>query len=141
VGEGIEFIEQPLPAGQLENVAWLRERSPLPIIADEDAMTSANVGELADAYDGINIKLAKCGGLREAVRMLDLADQHGLKVMLGCMIESSLGITAAAHLGARADWLDLDGHLLLSNDPYRGVQCERGRLTLPEGPGLGVTAV
>jgi len=136
---GIEFVEQPLPADRLTDVAWLRERSPLPIVADEDAMTSANLHELAEAYDGINIKLAKCGGIREAVRMLDLAEELGLKVMLGCMIETSLGITAAAHLGARADWLDLDGHLLISNDPFVGVRCERGQLTLPDAIGLGVT--
>lgn len=140
-GEGIEFVEQPLPAGRLADVAWLRERSPLPLVADEDAMTSANLRQLAEAYDGINIKLAKCGGLREAVRMLDLADELGLKVMLGCMIESSLGITAAAHLGARAEWLDLDGNLLISDDPYAGVRCDRGVLTLPDAPGLGVTLV
>jgi L-alanine-DL-glutamate epimerase-like enolase superfamily enzyme len=139
--EGTEFVEQPLPAHRLADVAWLRERSPLPIVADEDAMTSENLRELAGAYDGINIKLAKCGGLREAVRMLDLADELGLKVMLGCMIESSLGITAAAHLGARAEWLDLDGHLLLSDDPYFGVRCHRGVLILPDAPGLGVTLV
>jgi L-alanine-DL-glutamate epimerase-like enolase superfamily enzyme len=139
--QGIEFVEQPLPAHHLTDVAWLRERSPLPIVADEDAMTSANLHELAEAYDGINIKLAKCGGIREAVRMLELAEGLGLKVMLGCMIETSLGITAAAHLGARADWLDLDGHLLISNDPYVGVRCERGQLTLPDATGLGVTSV
>lgn len=139
--EGIEFVEQPLPADRLADVAWLRERSPLPIVADEDAMTSAKLRELAEAYDGINIKLAKCGGLREALRMLDLAEELGLKVMLGCMIESSLGITAAAHLGARAEWLDLDGNLLISDDPFVGVRCDRGVLTLPDAPGLGVTLV
>ena len=140
-GEGIEFVEQPLPAGRLADVAWLRERSPVPIVADEDAMTSTNLRELAVAYDGINIKIAKCGGLREAVRLLDLADELGLRVMLGCMIESSLGITAAAHLGARAEWLDLDGNLLVSDDPYAGVRCDHGVLTLPAAPGLGVRLV
>ena len=140
-GEGIELVEQPLPAHRIADVAWLRERSPLPIVADEDAMTSANLRELAVAYDGINIKLAKCGGLREAVRMLDLADELGLRVMLGCMIESSRGITAAAHLGARAEWLDLDGNLLVSDDSYVGLRCDRGVLTLPNAPGLGVTLV
>lgn len=134
----VEFVEQPLPAHRLDDVAWLRERSPLPLVADEDVKTAADIPLLARAYHGINIKIMKSGGLQEALRMIYLARGLGLKIMLGCMIESSLGITAAAHLSPLVDWADLDGNLLIKNDPYRGVRVEQGRLILPEGPGLGV---
>lgn len=134
----VEFVEQPLPAHHLDDVAWLRERSPLPLVADEDVMTANDLPALARAYHGINIKIMKSGGLQEAMRMIHVARALGLKIMLGCMIESSLGITAAAHLSPLVDWADLDGNLLIKNDPYRGVRVEQGRLILPEGPGLGV---
>ncbi len=134
----VEFVEQPLPAHRLEDVAWLRERSPLPLIADEDVKTTVDLPALARAYHGINIKIMKSGGLQEAMRMIHVARALGLKIMLGCMIESSLGITAAAHLSPLVDWADLDGNLLIKNDPYRGVRVQQGRLILPEGPGLGV---
>ncbi|NUM77145.1 dipeptide epimerase, partial [candidate division KSB1 bacterium] len=117
---------------------WLRERSPLPLVADEDVMKANDLPALARAYHGINIKIMKSGGLQEALRMIHVARALGLKIMLGCMIESSLGITAAAHLSPLVDWADLDGNLLIKNDPYRGVRVEQGRLILPEGPGLGV---
>lgn len=135
---GVEFVEQPLPAGRLDDVAWLRERSPLPLVADEDVKSTREIPALAGVYDGINIKLMKAGGIQEALRMIYLARALGLKIMLGCMVESSLGVTAAAHLSPLADWSDLDGNLLLKNDPYRGVTVRDGLLVLPEGPGLGV---
>jgi len=109
-------------------------------VADEDVRTVKDIPALAEAYDGINIKIMKAGGLQEALRMIHVARAHGLKIMLGCMVESSLGITAAAHLSPLVDWADLDGHLLIKNDPYRGVRVEQGRLILPEAPGLGVVA-
>ncbi|RIK64282.1 dipeptide epimerase, partial [candidate division KSB1 bacterium] len=134
----VEFVEQPLPAHRLDDVAWLRERSPLPLVADEDVMKANDLPALARAYHGINIKIMKSGGLQEAMRMIHVARALSLKIMLGCMIESSLGITAAAHLSPLVDWADLDGNLLIKNDPCRGVRVEQGRLILPEGPGLGV---
>ncbi|NUM69412.1 MAG: dipeptide epimerase [Ignavibacteriaceae bacterium] len=135
---GVEFVEQPMPAGRLEDVAWLWERSPLPLVADEDVRTVEDIPQLAQAYDGLNIKIMKAGGLQEGLRMIHVARSLGMKIMLGCMVESSLGITAAAHLSPLVDWADLDGSLLIKNDPYRGVQVEKGNLILPEGPGLGV---
>ena len=139
-GMGVELVEQPLPAGRLAESRELRRLSPLPIVADEDAHRAADVPRLAGAFDGINVKLMKCGGLEEARRMIEAARAHGMKVMLGCMIESSLAVTAAAHLSPLVDWADLDGNLLVTNDPFVGVTVENGRLVLPEGPGLGVVA-
>lgn len=138
---GVEFVEQPMPAGRLEDVAWLRERSPLPLVADEDVRTVQDIPQLARVYDGINIKVMKAGGLQESLRMIHLARSLGLKIMLGCMIESALGITAAAHLAPLVDWADLDGNLLLKDDPYRGVQTRGGKMFLPEAAGLGVEAI
>ncbi|MEM7586285.1 MAG: dipeptide epimerase [Acidobacteriota bacterium] len=135
---GVELVEQPLPADQLDQTRELRHASPLPLIADESVGTSADIPRLAGVFDGINIKLMKCGGIGEALRMIAVARAHGLKVMLGCMIESSLSITAAAHLAPLVDYLDLDGHLLIKQDPFVGALFEQGRLSLPEGPGLGV---
>lgn len=140
-GQGVELIEQPLPAGRLEEVAWLRGRSPLPLFADEDVMDSADIPRLAGAYHGINIKLMKAGGPREAWRMIQLARQHGLQIMLGCMIESSCGISAAAHLSGAVDFVDLDGHLLLASDPFCGLRLEDGRVRTSDAPGLGVEPV
>jgi L-alanine-DL-glutamate epimerase-like enolase superfamily enzyme len=134
----VELVEQPLPMGRLEDTAKLREQVALPLVADEDARTALNIEELAEAYDGINIKLMKSGGIHEALLMASLARGHGLKIMMGCMIESSLGIGAALHLASLADWIDLDGHLLIANDPYEGIGCENGRLLLPGGAGIGV---
>ncbi len=137
-GMGVELVEQPLPAGRLEESRELRRLSPLPIVADESAHRAADVPRLAEAFDGINIKLMKCGGLGEALRMIHVARAHGMQVMLGCMIESSLAVTAAAHLSPLVDWADLDGNLLVTNDPFVGATVEGGRLVLPDGPGLGV---
>jgi L-alanine-DL-glutamate epimerase-like enolase superfamily enzyme len=139
-GMGVELVEQPLPADRLAESRELRRSSPLPIVADESAHRATDVPRLAEAFDGINIKLMKCGGLGEALRMIHVARAHGMQVMLGCMIESSLAVTAAAHLSPLVDWADLDGNLLVTNDPFVGATVEGGRLVLPEGPGLGVTA-
>lgn len=134
----IEFVEQPLPPTDLEGLRLLREHSPLPIFADESCVTLEDIPRVAGCVDGVNIKLMKCGGIRQALKMIHTARAHHLQIMLGCMIESSLAITAAAHLSPLVDYADLDGHLLIRNDPYRGVQVEAGKLVLPAGPGLGV---
>jgi L-alanine-DL-glutamate epimerase-like enolase superfamily enzyme len=137
-GYGVEFVEQPLPAEDIDGLLFVRERSALPIIADESCVTSADIPRLVGAVDGINIKLAKCGGLREAHRMIAAARTHGMRVMMGCMIETSLGITAAAHLAPLLDYADLDGAALLSDDPHAGATIAQGRIAIPEAPGLGV---
>ena len=136
--QNVEFVEQPLPAAMVEETAWLRERASLPIVADEAVKTAADIPKVAHAYDGINIKLMKSGGLLEALRMIHLARALDLKIMLGCMIESSLAISAAAQLAPYTDWIDLDGNLLLREDPFRGVRIERGKVLYNELPGLGV---
>jgi len=135
---GVELVEQPLPAAQIAETRELRRSSPLPLFADESVQVAADVPRLAGAFDGINVKLMKCGGLGEALRMIAVARAHGMQVMLGCMIESSLAITAAAHLSPLVDYADLDGHLLIADDPFVGATVAGGRLVLPEGPGLGV---
>jgi L-alanine-DL-glutamate epimerase-like enolase superfamily enzyme len=137
-GQNVEFIEQPMPARMLEETAWVRQRVDMPIVADEAVITAGDIPTLAQVYDGINIKLMKAGGIQEAHRMIHVARALGLKVMLGCMIESSVAIAAAAHLSPLADWADLDGHLLLKTDPYSGVTVQDGKLLLPTRPGLGV---
>ena len=135
---GLEWIEQPLPEEDLDGLRQIREFSPLPIFADEPVRTARDIPRLAECVDGVNIKLMKAGGLREAMRMIAVARAHGLQVMLGCMIETSVGITAAAHLAPLVDWADLDGNQTVINDPFIGVRVEHGRLVLPNGPGLGV---
>ncbi|HYD53371.1 MAG TPA: dipeptide epimerase, partial [Gemmatimonadaceae bacterium] len=135
---GVEFVEQPLPPHDLEGLRFVRERSPLPIIADESCVTATDIPRLAGVVDGINIKLSKCGGLREALRMIATARAHGMLVMCGCMIETSLGITQAAHLAPLLDFADLDGAALLSDDPYVGATIAGGEIRLPAGAGLGV---
>ncbi|MBN2366102.1 MAG: dipeptide epimerase [Calditrichaeota bacterium] len=136
--QGIEFIEQPMPSTMLEETAWLRERVDIPVIADEAVKNAADIPKLATAYDGINIKLMKSGGLLEALRMIHMAKALNMKIMLGCMIESSVAISAAAQLAPFVDWADLDGNLLIGNDPFRGIKVEQGHLVYPEKPGLGV---
>jgi L-alanine-DL-glutamate epimerase-like enolase superfamily enzyme len=136
---GVELIEQPLPAAMIEETAWLRERVDIPIIADEAVKRAADVPKLAGAYDGINIKLMKAGGLQEALRMIHVARALGLKIMLGCMIESSVAISAAAQISPLVDYADLDGNLLISNDPFVGVGVKEGKLILNDQPGLGVS--
>jgi L-alanine-DL-glutamate epimerase-like enolase superfamily enzyme len=135
---GVEMVEQPLAADDVEGLARLRKVSPVPVYADESVCVAADLPRLVGAVDGVNVKLAKTGGLTEALRLVAAARAHGLSVMFGCMVESSLGITAAAHLAPLADHLDLDGHWLLESDPFEGVGGGAGRLVLPERPGLGV---
>ena len=134
----VEFVEQPVSAEDLDGLGFVKKRVNIPIIADESVMTARDIPKVAGRVDGINIKLMKCGGLREALRMIHVARAHDMLVMLGCRIESSISITAAAHLSPLVDYADLDGNLLISNDPYRGVQVKGGELLLPEDPGLGV---
>jgi len=134
----IDLIEQPTKADDLEGLKFIRAHSDVPIIADESVKRAADIPALAECVDGINIKLVKCGGLLEAMRMISVARAHMLQVMIGCMIESSLGITAAAHLTPLADYVDLDSHILIANDPYSGVTLEDGKLVLPDRPGIGV---
>jgi L-alanine-DL-glutamate epimerase-like enolase superfamily enzyme len=136
--QGVEFVEQPMPARMLDETAWLRERSDLPIIADEAVTTASDIPKLATAYDGINIKLMKAGGLLEALGMIQIARAHDLKIMLGCMIESSIAISAAAHLAPCVDWADLDGNLLIKNDPFSGVKIKSGQLIYNNKSGIGV---
>lgn len=137
-GLGVELVEQPLPADRLEETRALRRESPLPLFADESVHRAEDIPRIASAFDGINIKLAKCGGIGEALRMIATARAHGMRVMLGCMVESSVGITAAAHLSPLVDYADLDGNLLIADDPFTGVRIVDGRIVLPGAPGLGV---
>ena len=136
--KGVELVEQPMPAAMLEEAAWVRERSPIPVFADEACLRASSIPQLAGAYHGVNVKLDKAGGLREGLRMIHTARACGLKVMLGCMISSSASTTAAAHLSPLVDFADLDGHLLVANDPWEGVAVRDGRLVLPDRPGLGL---
>ncbi len=135
---GVVFIEQPMPKEQLDDTAWLRERSPLPLIADENVQRLADVKKCAGAFHGVNIKLMKCTGLREAHQMIVLARALGLKTMLGCMTETSCAISAAAQLSPLVDWADLDGAVLIKNDCFEGATIVEGKITLPERAGIGV---
>jgi len=136
--QNVELIEQPLSENDLEQMVELKKHSSLPLIADENCHTFDDIAKLTNGFDGINIKLTKCGGLDEAAKMIKLAKQFKLKVMFGCMVESSIGITALAHLASQADYLDLDGNLLIDNDPYNGMQIVNGVPLLPFGNGLGL---
>jgi len=136
--QGVQLIEQPMPAEMLEEARWVRDRVHIPIFADEAATSAVAIHQLVDAYDGVNVKLDKCGGIQESLRMIHVAKALGMKTMLGCMVSSSISVTAAAHLSPLVDYADLDGNLLLANDPYRGVAVQEGKLVLPDGPGLGV---
>ena len=138
--QGVEFVEQPMPAAMLEEMRWVRQRVHLPLIADEACERPADVPKCAGIYDGINVKLDKCGGILEAYKMIQIAKSLGMKTMLGCMISSSISVTAAAHLSPLVDYADLDGNLLISNDAHSGVRVENGKLILPDGPGLGLRA-
>lgn len=136
--QGVQFIEQPMPAAMIEETRWVRGRVHIPIIADEACLHPTDIPKLVNAFDGVNIKLMKCGRMLEAYRMIQIAKSLGMKTMLGCMIESSIGVTAAAHLSPLVDYADLDGNLLIANDPYSGVQVRDGKLILPGAPGLGL---
>jgi L-alanine-DL-glutamate epimerase-like enolase superfamily enzyme len=135
---GVELVEQPVAADDVEGLGYVRERTSIPIFADESCPTSADVPRVAGAVDGIVIKLMKCGGLIEAVKMARMAGERGLKTLIGCMMETSLSLTAAAHISPLMDYADLDSGLMLTRDPYAGVRIERGRMALPDAPGLGV---
>ena len=136
---GVVLVEQPLPVNRIEDQGWLRERSPLPLIGDESIQGLADVRRAVGLFDGINIKLMKCGGLRNAHKMVELARGLDLKVMLGCMTETSCAVSAAAQLSPAVDFADLDGNLLISNDLFTGVTVVDGKLTLPTTPGIGIT--
>lgn len=138
--QGVEFIEQPLPAEQLEDMKYIRAHVHMPIFADEACQRASDIPKLKEYFDGVNIKLDKSGGILEAYRMIQVARSLNMKVMLGCMISSSVTVTAAAQLSPLVDYADLDGNLLISNDPFRGVRVEKGKLILPKGPGLGLTS-
>lgn len=136
---GVDLLEQPLPPDDLNGLRFVRERSPIPVIADESCLIAADIPKLDGIVDGINIKLAKCGSLREALRMIAVARAHGMRVMCGCMIETTLGIAAAAHFSPLLDDADLDGAALLSDDPFDGPGIPLGQVVLSDAPGLGVT--
>ena len=132
------FVEQPMPKEQHEDTAWLRERSPLPLIADESLQRLTDVKRMSEAFDGINIKLMKSTGMHEAYKMAVLAKALGMKVMLGCMTETSCAVTAAAQLAPMVDYADLDGNLLIANDRFDGIKIVDGKVTIPDRPGISV---
>ncbi len=134
----IEFCEQPIPAGTPERLRWIRERSKVPIVTDEDSKDASDLAALHGCVDGINIKLVKCGGIRGALAMIAAARALGLKIMLGCMVETAILSTAAAQLSPLVDWADLDGPFLTAADPFSGITYENGKIVLPSAPGLGV---
>ncbi|CAD77170.1 MAG TPA: dipeptide epimerase [Rhodopirellula baltica] len=136
--QGVEFVEQPLPKTAVEDLAWLTSKSPLPIIADEAFQRLGDVADFQGVYSGINIKLMKSTGLREAQKMITVARALDMKVMIGCMTETSCAVSAAAQLSPLVDWADLDGNLLISNDLYEGVKVIDGKLTLNNLPGIGI---
>ncbi|WDQ17218.1 dipeptide epimerase [Rhodopirellula sp. P2] len=136
--QGVEFVEQPLPKTAVEDLAWLTAKSPLPIIADEAFQRLGDVADFQGVYSGINIKLMKSTGLREAQKMITVARALDMKVMIGCMTETSCAVSAAAQLSPLVDWADLDGNLLISNDLYEGVKVIDGKLTLNDLPGIGI---
>lgn len=138
---GVEAVEQPLAPGTPDALAALAERSPLPVIADEDAVSAEDVRRLAGRVHGVNVKLAKCGGVRAALRIAELIEGSGTELMLGCLTASSLGIAPAVHLADRARWADLDGHLLLAHDPWTGIGGADGTVRTSARPGLGVEEV
>ncbi|MBV9278111.1 MAG: dipeptide epimerase [Candidatus Eremiobacteraeota bacterium] len=137
----IEFCEQPIPAGTPEKLRYIKERVRIPIVTDEDSKDASDLPPLYNCVDGINVKLVKCGGIRAALAMIHTARAMGLKIMLGCMVESAILSTAAAHLSPLVDWADIDGPFLTAHDPFAGVTYKDGKLILPDAPGLGVRAL
>jgi L-alanine-DL-glutamate epimerase-like enolase superfamily enzyme len=135
------FVEQPMMEDKLEETAWIRERSPLPIIADEAFQRLPDILRFQGVYDGINIKLMKSTGLHEAYKMVTLARSLGMKIMLGCMTETSCGIAAAAQLSPLVDWTDLDGNVLIANDRFEGLSLVDGKVIPSDKPGLGVSLI
>jgi len=136
--QNVVFLEQPMPKTQTDDIAWLTQNAPLPVIADEAVQTTADLFKVKDIYSGINIKLMKCGGMNAAHKMALMAREMGMKVMIGCMTETSCAISAAAQVSPLVDWADLDGNLLISNDVYDGVTVEDGKIILKERPGIGI---
>ncbi len=139
--KGIEFVEQPMPTEMHDDIAWLTENSPLPIIADEAVQRLSDVMKTVGFYSGINIKLMKCTGMCEADKMITLARANNMKVMIGCMTETSCAVSAAAQLSPKADWADLDGNLLINNDLFEGMKVIDGKITLNDMPGIGIRKV
>jgi L-alanine-DL-glutamate epimerase-like enolase superfamily enzyme len=140
---GVELVEQPLAVDDVEGYFWLKEKLRaqnvnIPIFADETVKTSHDVLKLAGAIDGVVVKTMKSEGIREALRMIHTARAHDMQIMIGCFVESSVGVTAAAHLAPLCDYADLDGPLLIKNDPYRGLKYDGAKLALPDRPGLGL---
>ena len=136
--KGLFFVEQPMPKEQLDDMAWLTAHSPLPTIADEAFQRIRDIPKFKDVYSGINIKLMKSTGMREAKKMIDVARALDMKVMIGCMTETSCAISAAAQLSPLCDWADLDGALLITNDVFDGMKVIDGKVTLFDLPGIGV---
>lgn len=136
--KNVLFIEQPMPKEMKDEIAWLTEQSPLPILADEALQTVHDLLPLKGIYTGINVKLMKCGGLRSAHKMVTMAKEMGMKILIGCMTETSCAVSAAAQLSPLADWADLDGNLLISNDIYEGMTIADGKIVLPDRPGIGI---
>ncbi|HCE47946.1 MAG TPA: dipeptide epimerase [Prevotellaceae bacterium] len=139
--KGIVMVEQPMPKEMKDDIAWITEQSPLPIFADESIQRLKDIKDVQGAYSGINIKLMKCTGMREAWKMLNYARAIGMKVMIGCMTETSCAVSAAAQLSPAVDFADLDGNLLISNDRFKGMEVVKGKITLPERPGIGLTKI
>ncbi len=139
--KGIEFIEQPMPKSAIDDIAWLTQHSPLPIIADEALQRLPDIKKAHGVYSGINIKLMKCTGMREAHKMITLARALDMKVMIGCMTETSCAVSAAAQLAPKVDWADIDGNLLISNDVFRGIRIIDGKVALIDAPGIGITPI
>ena len=139
--KGVVFVEQPMPRDWFDEHAWLTERSPLPIMGDEAVQRLENVQRAHGAYSGINVKLMKSTGMREAHKMILLARSLGMKLMIGCMTETSCAVSAASHLSPMADWADLDGALLIRNDVFDGMKVVNGKVTLNDRPGIGVTKI
>lgn len=140
-GKGVVMVEQPLSKYDLDGHAWLTERSPLPIIADESCQRLTDIPRLKGAFHGINIKLMKCTGMREAREMITLAKALGMRLMIGCMTETSVAISAAAQLSPEMEWADLDGNVLLANDCFSGMKLTDGKITLSDAPGIGVSPI
>lgn len=137
----VRLIEQPMPENCLDEIAWLTERSPLPVIADESCRTVEDFYNIKDCFHGINVKLMKTGGIRNAEKLIQVARKSGKKIMLGCMTETSCGISAASQIISFADYADLDGNLLIENDPFEGAQIRNGRISASDVPGIGIKSV
>jgi L-alanine-DL-glutamate epimerase-like enolase superfamily enzyme len=134
----IEFCEQPIKAGHPEQLRYVKEHSKIPIVTDEDSLTAEDLPRLYGCVDGVNVKLVKTGGIRGAIKMIHTARALGMKIMLGCMVESQISATAAAQISPLVDWADIDGPFLTKEDPFSGISYRHGKIVLPEGPGLGV---